>query len=96
MECTTCLTQYGQITVSECKREKDTECGCPEGHFKQYSGQDFTCQECTICRNGTQAFKCKLSSCKWPMKRVAQLQRGMIEISMHARSKKIKNLPNKR
>lgn len=58
MECTTCLTQYGQITVSECKREKDTECGCPEGHFKQYSGQDFTCQECTICRNGTQAFKC--------------------------------------
>lgn len=56
--CTTCLTQYNQITVSECRAERNTECGCPEGYFKEISGTEFICRECTTCRNGTQAYKC--------------------------------------
>ncbi|CAI9574451.1 unnamed protein product [Staurois parvus] len=56
--CSSCLTQYGQIVLSACTMEKNTQCGCPEGQFKKHSGLDFICQECTTCQNGTQAFKC--------------------------------------
>ncbi|XP_072280623.1 tumor necrosis factor receptor superfamily member 1A-like [Pyxicephalus adspersus] len=56
--CSSCLAQYGQIVLSECTSKQNTQCGCPEGQYKHYSGIDFTCQECITCSNGTEARKC--------------------------------------
>ncbi|KAM5140689.1 tumor necrosis factor receptor superfamily member 1A isoform 1-T1 [Mantella aurantiaca] len=56
--CRYCLPQFGQIVLSNCTAQNNTQCGCPAGQFKQKSGNNFLCQECTTCQNGTIAVEC--------------------------------------
>ncbi|KAM9324803.1 tumor necrosis factor receptor superfamily member 1A-like [Gastrophryne carolinensis] len=54
--CSDCLRQNGQIELYSCVKEKDTQCGCQENHYKRGKGTDdsrFECEECSTCLNGT-------------------------------------------
>ncbi|CAH2284051.1 tumor necrosis factor receptor superfamily member 1A-like [Pelobates cultripes] len=57
--CKKCLSAYGQILISNCTRNRNTECGCPHGQYQVKVADNFICQNCSQCDNGKETIPCR-------------------------------------
>ncbi|CAH2322732.1 tumor necrosis factor receptor superfamily member 1A-like [Pelobates cultripes] len=58
-QCSQCVLSYGQILISNCTRNRNTECGCPHGQYQVKVADNFICQNCSQCDNGKETIPCR-------------------------------------
>ncbi|XP_017401647.1 tumor necrosis factor receptor superfamily member 1A [Cebus imitator] len=60
LSCSKCREEVGQVEISPCTVDRDTECGCGKNQYRHYFNENFfQCVNCSLCLNGTIHIHCQ-------------------------------------